>query len=100
MQIVFAKICGWAYGFMITTNPVKKGIEVLYDYGHSYCECSMRLFATVISTKTVWLQGAGRTLTGWPHTHTQQSYLATSDEQVPVVAGWWLTPGTLLWFCI
>jgi hypothetical protein len=38
VQIVFAKICGWAYGFMITHSPVKKGIEVLYDYGHSYCE--------------------------------------------------------------
>lgn len=42
MQIVYAKICGWAYGFMITHSPVKKGAEVLYDYGQSYCECSLR----------------------------------------------------------
>jgi len=38
LQIVFAKICGWAHAFMVTTDTVQQGQELLYDYGHSYCK--------------------------------------------------------------
>jgi hypothetical protein len=38
LQIVCASICGWAYAFMITIQPVRKDYEVLYDYGYSYCK--------------------------------------------------------------
>lgn len=38
VQIVCASICGWGYAFMVTILPVQKGYELLYDYGHSYCE--------------------------------------------------------------
>lgn len=38
LQIVCVSICGWAYAFMITIQPVRKDYEVLYDYGYSYCK--------------------------------------------------------------
>lgn len=42
-QIVCARICGWPYTFMVTTDDVKKGQELLYDYGHSYCKWRLPL---------------------------------------------------------
>lgn len=38
LQIVFAKVCGWAHAFMVTIDTVQQGQELLYDYGHSYCK--------------------------------------------------------------
>lgn len=46
-QIVYASICGWAYAFMTTVMPVSKGMELLYDYGHSYCEYGYACFTTL-----------------------------------------------------
>lgn len=55
VQIVCASICGWGYAFMVTVLPVQKGYELLYDYGHSYCEST----ACVVSDTTAQCASGG-----------------------------------------
>lgn len=85
LQIVFAKICGWAYGFMITIAPVKKGMELLYDYGGSYCESPSQLTSLrrIITATFTLLTGDCSTTTA--SSRDEQSSRRSAHIQLPAV---------------
>lgn len=38
-SLVAANVRGWPFVFMVILQPVRKGSELLYEYGAAYCKC-------------------------------------------------------------